>query len=65
MMRKLRKIMDRPLVQDTLGFFGGLTGKGGRGIRREDGRPVSVEDIMRTFGVQKNVAEQIYKRRSK
>jgi hypothetical protein len=63
--RQLKKVLDRPIVRDTLSLLGGRTGRGGRGIRREDGSPVSVEDIMRTFGVQKNVAEQIYKRRSK
>jgi hypothetical protein len=65
--RRLKKMMDRPVIRDALRFLGAgkPTARAARGILREDGTAVPVEDIMRTFGVQKSVAEQIYKRRSK
>ena len=64
MIQRLRKMLDRAVVKDSLSFFGVERRRAGRGIRHEDGRTVSVDEVMASFGVDRDTAEKICKRRS-
>ena len=68
MIRRIRKLLDRPLLQDSLRFFGVTRApirSAGRGILQENGQPVSVEEIMLNFGVSRGQAVEISRRQSK
>jgi hypothetical protein len=61
MLRSMLKEVVR--VKDRIAVVGGLSSTG-RGIRMPDGSPVPVETIMKEFGVSREQAEEIAKRRS-
>lgn len=64
MLRKLLK--DRPRIKDALRVLGGQRAAPAfRGMRMPDGRPVSVELIMKTHGVTRERAEDIARRQTR
>lgn len=60
-MRKLLKEVVR--ITDKVRVIGGERARG-RGIRMADGSPVSVEHIMKAYGVDREKAEEIARRPS-
>jgi len=67
MLQRVRHLLkERTQMLDGIRIFGGRKGPAqARGMRMPDGSPVSVEHIMKTFGVTRARAEEIAQRQTR
>ena len=65
MIRALRKAKDKVRFKDRLTTLGGLRTRRKGGIYDEEGNPPSVVAIMKAFGVDRDTAESIRRKRAR
>ena len=62
MIAALKKVLSAPRLRDRIFTQGGEPARGKVGVTMADGSPVTVEHIVRTWGVSREYAEAFVKR---